>query len=246
MDEVGESLLDNPFWHAMVGPQRELAYGSGLARRTEVIPGAALERADEAALADLDALSAPGDDLLVLMRAPLPVPDGWVRESSVEFDQYVCRRLAPTPTLDVTAGATAEATAEPTWLGQDDLPDMLELVELTQPGPLFPDALALGRFLGVREDGRLVAMAGERCHPPGYREISTVCTLPACRGRGLASALTARLARDIRRDALPARGDRQRGGRPRVPAARLHGACPCHPVPPAQERGVTPARAGAA
>ncbi|MEJ2668594.1 MAG: GNAT family N-acetyltransferase [Deinococcales bacterium] len=197
MDEVGESLLDNPFWHALVGPQRELAYGSGLARRTEVIPGAALERPDEAAFADLDALSAPGDELLVLMRAPLPLPEGWVRESTVEFDQYVCPRLAAAPAVEATLEATVEATAEATWLGKDDLADMQELVELTQPGPLFPGAMALGRSQGIYEDGRLVAMAGERCHPPGYREISTVCTLPACRGRGLASALTARLASDI-------------------------------------------------
>lgn len=185
MSEVNESLLDNPFWHAAVGPQRALAVGRGLARRSDALAGAALERADEAAFADLAALFAPGEHLLLFMRTPLSLPEGWQQESAVEFDQYVCPRLAPYPPADAA------------WLGQDDLPEMRELVELTQPGPLLPGVLELGRFVGIHEDGRLVAMAGERCHPPGFREIATVCTHPAWRGRGLASGLTGRLASDI-------------------------------------------------
>jgi ribosomal protein S18 acetylase RimI-like enzyme len=185
MDEVGESILDNPFWHAAVGPQRALAFGTGLARRSDALAGAALQRTDEAAFADLAELFAPGEDFLVFMREPLSPPEGWARESTVEFEQYVCPQLAPFPRVEAER------------LGESDLPEIRELVELTQPGPLLPGALALGHFLGIREEGRLVAMAGERCRPPGFREIATVCTHPAWRGRGLASALTGRLASDI-------------------------------------------------
>jgi predicted GNAT family acetyltransferase len=41
-------------------------------------------------------------------------------------------------------------------------------------------------------------MAGERLHPPGYTEISAVCTDADHRGRGLASQLVRALVRSIR------------------------------------------------
>ena len=66
---------------------------------------------------------------------------------------------------------------------------MLALVELTQPGPFAPRTIELGRYLGVHDNGQLVAMAGERCRLPGYREVSAVCTHPDARGRGLADRL---------------------------------------------------------
>jgi predicted GNAT family acetyltransferase len=66
---------------------------------------------------------------------------------------------------------------------------MLALVALTAPGPFAPRTVELGRYIGVRDDGALVAMAGERLHVDGHREISAVCTHPDHRGRGLAEAL---------------------------------------------------------
>ena len=63
----------------------------------------------------------------------------------------------------------------------------------------------MGAYLGIRDgDGALVAMAGERLHPPGWTEISAVCTDPSARGRGLATRLVRALAH----------GSRQRGETP--------------------------------
>jgi hypothetical protein len=81
--------------------------------------------------------------------------------------------------LDV--GADPEAVA----LGPADVPEMLDLVERTQPGPFLPRTIMLGTYLGIRRGGALVAMAGERMRPPGWTEISAVCTDPAHRGQGL-------------------------------------------------------------
>jgi predicted GNAT family acetyltransferase len=78
-----------------------------------------------------------------------------------------------------------------------DVPDILDLVNLAQPGPFAPRAIELGQFLGVRQDGYLVAMAGQRLHLPGFCEVSTVCTHPDYRGRGYAGALTTMLAKSI-------------------------------------------------
>ncbi|MZD56637.1 GNAT family N-acetyltransferase [Streptomyces sp. SID5606] len=88
-------------------------------------------------------------------------------------------------------------------LGPDSVPDMLDLVARTEPGPFWPRTRELGTYLGIRVDGTLVAMAGERLRPPGWTEISAVCTAPEARGRGHAARLVGALAARI-----AARGDR--------------------------------------
>src|SRR5690606_22344648 len=75
-------------------------------------------------------------------------------------------------------------------LGPADAADMLALAALAEPGPFTLRALDIGRFWGVRDNGRLVAMAGERMAQPGHVELSGVCTHPEARGRGLARLLS--------------------------------------------------------
>lgn len=83
------------------------------------------------------------------------------------------------------AGNTAGAVE----LGAADVPEMLELTTRTEPGPFWPRTRELGTYLGIRANGALVAMAGERLRPPGWTEISAVCTAPEARGRGHAAHL---------------------------------------------------------
>jgi predicted GNAT family acetyltransferase len=84
------------------------------------------------------------------------------------------------------------------------VPDMLALVEQTKPGPFFQRTIEMGTYLGIRHDGRLVAMAGERLHLTGWTEISAVCTAPDFRGHGLAGRLVRDLVHQIRgRDETP-------------------------------------------
>jgi ribosomal protein S18 acetylase RimI-like enzyme len=87
-------------------------------------------------------------------------------------------------------------------LGDADIPDILELVARTEPGPFAPRTVDFGGYLGVRVDGELVAMAGQRLRVAGHTEVSAVCTLPSFRGRGLAGWLSTAVAAEIR-----ARGD---------------------------------------
>lgn len=82
-------------------------------------------------------------------------------------------------------------------LGADDVPEMLDLVARTRPGPFWPRTRELGTYVGIRENGVLAAMAGERLRPPGWTEISTVCTAPEARGRGHAARLVRALAARI-------------------------------------------------
>jgi predicted GNAT family acetyltransferase len=81
---------------------------------------------------------------------------------------------------------------------------MVELAELTEPGPFRKSTSELGTFFGIFASGRLVAMAGQRTRPSGFIEVSAVCTHPDARGQGYAEILTARVVDDIlRQDAIP-------------------------------------------
>ena len=93
----------------------------------------------------------------------------------------------------------APAPAGLAELGAADVPELLALTELTQPGPFGPRTIELGRYIGVRVDGRVAAMAGERLRPEGHTEISAVCTHPDFAGRGYARALMRLLMSDAAR-----------------------------------------------
>jgi predicted GNAT family acetyltransferase len=98
----------------------------------------------------------------------------------------------------IYAGSAPEAEdADVVELGQADSAAMLALARLTQPGPFEAETWRMGRFFGVRRAGQLVAMAGQRMHPPGFVELSGVCTHPDARGEGLATRLTRHVTRII-------------------------------------------------
>jgi ribosomal protein S18 acetylase RimI-like enzyme len=82
-------------------------------------------------------------------------------------------------------------------LGAADVPEMLDLVARTRPGPFLPRTVDLGAYWGIRRGGALVAMAGERLRPPGWTEISAVCTHPGHRGKGLATRLVLHVAAGV-------------------------------------------------
>jgi predicted GNAT family acetyltransferase len=93
--------------------------------------------------------------------------------------------------------APPDETVDIVALSDRDAADMLALATLTEPGPFLPRTHHMGRFFGIRIDGRLAAMAGERFHFPGYTEVSAVCTHPDFRGRGLARRLSRHVAAGI-------------------------------------------------
>jgi hypothetical protein len=118
--------------------------------------------------------------------ARLTAPPGFTSMISAAIHQMTAARLDP-PGDDLDVVTLSDA----------DAPEMRALAELTQPGPFHARTHQLGGFVGVRENGRLIAMAGERLKAPGFTEISAVCTHPDARGRGLAAALMRRVAAGI-------------------------------------------------
>jgi ribosomal protein S18 acetylase RimI-like enzyme len=177
-------VLDNPIWHALTTRHAPLALAAGELRRyaAGTAPFCAIGRDGEAAVS-ADILQ-PGEHVYFLGAIPT-LPPGWRETRRAEVLQMVWEGAAD-GTPDDTDVATLTAA---------DLPDMLALTALVYPAYFRPGAIAMGGYLGIRHEGRLIAMAGQRMHPGTEREISGICTHPDHVGRGHASRLTRLLVR---------------------------------------------------
>lgn len=175
--------LDRPVWTALTTRQAHLAQGDARAWRLAADYGlfaAAADGSDES-LAALAALVPPQGALATVGVAEPGPPPSLAAEPHVIW-QMVCERLTPPP--------EAAHAFEIVDLTDADADQMLALATLTKPGPFFARTHQLGAFVGVKDaGGRLLAMAGERMTPPGFTEVSGVCTQPDQRGKGLAGAL---------------------------------------------------------
>ncbi|MGI5414072.1 GNAT family N-acetyltransferase [Streptomyces chartreusis] len=186
-------VLDNPIWHSLNGAHRSLALLDGRAARypADVSPFMALPT--DATTSEWEALRRlAGSDPVVVMDTQTGAPPSWTLMRRLPLHQMVATEAAP------LAGKRAEPAFPITKLGPADVGAMQELAQTTAPGPFEARTAQLGAFLGARDGGKLIAMAGERMQPWGWTEISAICTDPAYRGRGLARALTERLIEDIR------------------------------------------------
>ena len=189
------TALDDPVGNALRGAHAHLSrrVGSAMTYQPGVATFVALEPGSEHGERwnELAELLGPGGFADMFSSTATP-PSGWEQVFEVEGRQMIG---PPEPPQSV-AGVSIE-------LGAEDVPEMLELVRRTSPGPFGPRTHELGTYLGVRDNGELVAMAGERLRPPGWAEISAVCTVPESRGRGYAALLVTELVRGIH-----ARGER--------------------------------------
>ncbi|GAY07998.1 GNAT family N-acetyltransferase [Pseudonocardia sp. N23] len=179
-EPAAERVLDNAAYTSLAGPHRGFAeaYGTALRYRPDVSVFAALpSAANPDDWADLAVLAGPGAMLAVSGQAADGVPAGWEVLETGQGVQLVDDGLVTGP------------DEEAVRLGAADVEEMLALVALTKPGPFAARTVELGTYLGIRRGGALVAMAGERLHPPGWTEISAVCTHPDHRGQGLATRL---------------------------------------------------------
>lgn len=180
--------LDRPIWEALSHRHADLALGDGLARRyrADISPFAAARDNSPEALAALTGLL-PAEGALVLLEAgKITAPSGAIVEKEALGVQMVAEALEP-----------IEPDSRIVSLGDADAAEMLALATLTEPGPFLPNTHLFGGFIGIRIDGRLAAMAGERLKPQGYCEVSGVCTHPDFRGRGLAGLLSRIVANRI-------------------------------------------------
>lgn len=173
--------LDRPIWHTLRSGWATLAQGDGDAMRLDPAYGPFAATGDDGpgSMIALAALATGDSEMWLVGQDVAVAPAGMTIARTATLAQMVATTLNPAPAPPFE------------WivLGEADAEEMRALALLTRPGPFQPLTHRLGRFIGVREHGRLVAMAGERMRLPGFTEVSGVCTHPDFHGRGLAGAL---------------------------------------------------------
>jgi len=197
--------LDNPIWTALTTKQSQHAHSSALARRfpPEMTLLGALA-ANTAMAFDSLAQLIQRDPVTLYFPAAPNLPRGWEVVRAVELQQMVQETEAPPSAPGLETRNQAAPALEVIELTPADVPEMSVVYAATRPGrTLCPRIQKLGIFLGIRQEEKLVAMGGLRLHIAGYREITTVATLPGHEGRGYATALVRALVERIH-----ARGER--------------------------------------
>jgi hypothetical protein len=166
--------LDNPVWSALTGPQSALGERSGRAVRylPDISPFAALPSgAGDADWAALGELAGPAAGVVLTWRGDLTPPPGWEQVESLDGVQ-----------MD-GSGLDVRPDPEAVVLGEADVPEMLDLVARTRPGPFLPRTRVMGTYLGMRRGGALVAMAGERMRRPAGPRSAPSAPTPPTAGR---------------------------------------------------------------
>jgi ribosomal protein S18 acetylase RimI-like enzyme len=182
------SLLDNPAWNALSTTHSSFAEGNEDAKRyqVDVAPLAATRDQSPESYRSLAKLLGPGGQTVLSLVTLPEFPPGWKIVRSAPNLQMVWNDSAP---------PQVKHSFED--LNTSHIDEMLALTELNNLRRFRRRSPELGSYIGMRESGRLVAMAGEGFRFLGYTEISAVCTHPDYRGHGYASSLVSALVRKI-------------------------------------------------
>jgi predicted GNAT family acetyltransferase len=175
-------ILDRPVWNALRSRQAHLAMGDPATAlrfvpQINVFGGTPDNMPDQ--LMALGTLTPRDGGVAIVERQRIVPPPGLIAMIEEPVHQMAAARIADPDNEDLDIVP----------LGDADAAEMRALAELTQPGPFYARTHEMGEFVGIRENGRLIAMTGERMRVPGFTEISAVCTHPDARGRGLAAKL---------------------------------------------------------
>jgi ribosomal protein S18 acetylase RimI-like enzyme len=173
------TLLDNPIWNALSTDQSHLAQSNRLAKRfpRDIAPFGAMKSQSPSEYEALAQILS-GDTAALFLDTKPNLPADW--SMRISGDMYQMTFEAPLP---------AKPNQSFRKLTHADVPEMLALTKLTEPGPFLSRTIELGAYYGIHESGSLVAMAGERLRLTGFTEVSAVCTHPNFRGRGYGNAL---------------------------------------------------------
>ena len=179
-----EHILDNPVWNAFTTGNQELSHGDDTVRylSEDVSPFVGLKDLNATNFQKLWNFLENGRVVVVMAQRGVVIPGMWKTLFAVDVEQMVYR--GSTHTVDASQRVVS--------LGREDVPAMLELTKMTDPGPFEQHTIRFGHYEGIYRNGRLAAMAGQRMNPVPYAEISAVCTHPDFTGSGYASLLMKR------------------------------------------------------
>jgi ribosomal protein S18 acetylase RimI-like enzyme len=176
-----DKVLDNPVYNALCSGDAHLAFGTPTVKYfdEQVSPFAGFDEMNDSGFAELSQLLPTGRVILYAARRTITTPTNWHLLHEIPGLQFVYAGEArPGHPMDALISLNSSNAVE-----------MVELANLTKPGPFNLRTMHFGNYYGVFKDGRLVAMAGQRLHPGNYSEISAVCTHPDFTGKGFAASL---------------------------------------------------------
>ncbi|HEY9258409.1 GNAT family N-acetyltransferase [Chitinophaga sp.] len=181
-----ETVLDNPAWGALTSVHAHFSQGTDHAKRYKpgIVPFVAVGDTQSDSLKELDPWMNAGETFFIIGDLPT-LPQGWVVEHELPCAQMVLESSMP-PMMD-------DENITVSLLGEADATDMFNLINSLQPGYYNKDTRLLGNYYGIRQEGALVAMAGERMRLTGFTELSAICTHKDYSGRGYAQRLINRL-----------------------------------------------------
>ncbi|KAA2238959.1 GNAT family N-acetyltransferase [Chitinophaga agrisoli] len=183
------TLLDNPVWHSLQTTHRALAMGTTTAQRypADVLSFVGCDREASNPLENIQPWVNSEEPVFVVGDLP-PLPSHWSVQARLDCAQMVCHQLHTVPPKE---------PAEIVRLTEEERPEMFTFINSIQPGYFLLNTPLLGSYYGIRNNGQLVAIAGERMRMTGLTEISAVCTHPDFTGKGLAQQLMIHVSNNI-------------------------------------------------
>ena len=191
-----EYVLDNPIYHALTSGHNHLAKGVETVKyyTEDVTAFAGLKDNSQENLNTLYQISPPESLFVFFAKTPVEIPEQWKLLTHIDMYQFIFRGVK-VPDTD---------GAELTDLDQEHVAEMIDLVELTKPGPFLSKTIELSNYTGIFVDGKLASMAGHRFFPSPYREVSAVCTHPDHLGKGYSfKILQEQIKRILLRNEIP-------------------------------------------
>lgn len=173
--------LDNPVWQALSGRQQHFNRGNDTLKYfpQDIAPFIALENWNKDDLTALEEHAPKARSLSYITTQKIELTTSFEIVFTTPLYQMHCPELKP---VDVPANIIRN-------LDDKDIPMMLELTAMTRPGPFYQRTIDFGNYIGIFEEGQLVAMAGDRLKANGYCEVSAICTHPDHTGKGYGSYL---------------------------------------------------------
>lgn len=174
-------VLENPVYTALLTGDSHLAFGTERIKYfdEEVSPYVGFAHDDVNGFAELYELLPQGRRVLYAKPVPVTTPQGWQLQHEIKGLQFVYEG----------SGKIEGDFSAIIPLNEDHVDEMIELVKLTKPGPFGKRTINFGYYHGIFDNGKLVAMTGQRLHAENYTELSAVCTHPDHLSKGYASAL---------------------------------------------------------
>ena len=176
--------LNNPAWYALTEMHQHFAEGNDAVKRYQqnIAPFAGCIADQPVSPEAFDQCFNITDSFYIIGDLPL-LPSNYNIESKLLCLQMIAPSIKAVP-----------ATARIAQLSEADDEDIITLMELVFPGYYQPDTRLMGDYFGIRCNGKLVAITGERMQMNGLTEVSAVVTHPDFTGRKYAQQLVSLVA----------------------------------------------------